>query len=788
MGLITEVDILDEAKECFLTYSAEVLTDRAIPAAEDGLLSAQRKIIWTMEDHLKMDSTGKTKKCQAIVGSTLMTSYFHGDQACYGVLTKMSQKFLMRYPLLEGQGSLGSQESNDLVASSRYTEAKPSVYADLMMENFNKHPVPLKETYNGEYMEPVVLPGLFPNALCNGRTSIGISMAHSSAPNNLTEVCDGIIAYIKNNDITIDELMKYIKGPDFPLGGTVINTDEIKAAYATGRSTKSLKIQGDYEIDGDKIIFTSIPYRTYRDKIKEQLRNNVDAFENVLSDFDDESGVGSNRLVFYLKKGASAQSLLQKLFQYTDLQTTFSYNMNFIVDGTPKLCSLKTLIQSYVAHQNNVLVNVATVDKAAAQKRAHVLEGFLIIIKDIETAINLIKTSSDKPEARKRLIDHFKIDDEQAKAILELQLGRLTRLDQSDLLKELETKKAIVAENDKIINNSEYRSIKLIDLIAKMRDKYGDKRRTKLVNLPALDKEEKQIAAIEPEKCVVIMTEAGNIKRIPATAFKTQRRNTKGVKTQDDITSAIIRTNTVDNLMVFTDKGKTYRLLVDSIPEGTNTSKGASIRSLISLEPSENPTVIYSMYRDNSAKYVLFVTKNGIVKKTDIAEYNSTKRKNGIGAITLKENDELAAVTLINNEELFLITHNGYVLRFNSSEIVATSRMTMGVKGITLGADDFVVAALPIRTQTDNLALFSTIGHGKQIILSEIPILKRGSKGLQGVKNESIAAAQLVNKDDNVLLIGASNSICISAQEIPVLSRAATGNTMLKTIISASKV
>ena len=280
-NFITEVDILNESKESFLTYSAEVLTDRAIPAAEDGLLSAKRKILWTMEDYLKMNNKGKTKKCNAIVGSTLATSYFHGDASCYGVLCKMSQDYLMRYPLIQGQGSLGTQENNDMVASSRYTEAKPSKFADIMMEDFKKNVVPLKETYNGEFMEPVVLPSLFPNAICNGRQAIGISMSHNSLPHNLSEVCDGIIAYIKNNNLTVDELMTYIKGPDFPLENVIINSKDIRAAFATGHSVTSLKVRGVYNIKGQVITFTTIPYRTYRNKIKEQLEKNVDICNQI---------------------------------------------------------------------------------------------------------------------------------------------------------------------------------------------------------------------------------------------------------------------------------------------------------------------------------------------------------------------------------------------------------------------------------------------------------------------------------------------------------------------------
>lgn len=355
-SLITEVDILDEAKNTFLTYAEEVLTDRAIPAAEDGLLSAQRKIIWTMEDYLKMNNKSKTKKCNAIVGSTLATSYFHGDIACYGVLRKMAQPFLMRYPLITGQGQLGTQENNDMFSSSRYTEAKPSLFADIMMNDYKKNVVPIKETYNGEFMEPVILPALFPNAICNGRQAIGISMAHNSAPHNLTEVCNAAIALIQKGSLTIDELLTYIPGPDFPLGGTVLNIKDIKSAFKTGKSTISLKIQGDYEIDGQKIIFTSIPYRTYRNKIKEQIEKNIETLSEIIEDFDDESNIGNNRLVFYVKDGVSVSKALNQLFVLTDLQSSISYNMNYIVNGTPRLCSMIDLLQIYVSHQEDVLI------------------------------------------------------------------------------------------------------------------------------------------------------------------------------------------------------------------------------------------------------------------------------------------------------------------------------------------------------------------------------------------------------------------------------------------------
>lgn len=777
---ITEVDILDEAKDNFLTYASEVLTDRAIPAAEDGLLSAQRKLLWTMEEYLKMDAKSKTKKCNAIVGSTLATSYFHGDAACYGVLCKMAQEYLMRYPLIAGQGSLGTQENNDIVASSRYTEAKPSTFADLMMNDYKKNVVPKKETYNGEFMEPVILPGLFPNAICNGRQAIGISMAHCTAPHNLTEVCNAIIAYIQKGNLTIDEVMEYIKGPDFPLPNTVINAKDIRTAFQTGKSSTSLKIRGEYEIDGNKIIFTSIPYRTYRNKIKEQIAKNIDTLEKVIDDFNDESALMNNRLIFTVKPGISPQEAVNKLFNCTDLQTTLSYNMTYIVNGTPKVCSMVDLIKAYVEHQIEVLLNATNFDKDKAEKKLHILNGLLLAIDKIDAVISLIRSSENKSLAREGLIKLLNIDEIQANAILDMKLSRLTKMDKEELLADIKEQENIITYCNNIIENKDFRDNILIEKIQAMKNKYGDARRTKLENI-TVPKEKKEEVYIEPEKCVVVMTESGNVKRIPATSFRTQNRNTKGVKTQDDITSSVIRTNTVDNLMVFSDKGLMYRILVNDIPVGTNVSRGVSVKTLTPMDANEKPATMYSIYKDTKAQYVLFITTNGLVKKTALSEYIDTKKKSGIGAIKIKDGDSLSAVTLVNDEDIILITEKGYMIKFNTTEVSATGRLTSGVKGISLTEGDKVVAALPIHDANDDLAIFVKDGYGKRIDKSEITIQKRGGRGVLCYKGSSqVVAAQLVNENDNLLIIGDRSSIVLKASDLTIQGRAATGIAVIK--------
>lgn len=787
MSLITEVDILDEAKDNFLTYAEEVLTDRAIPAAEDGLLSAQRKILWTMEDYLKMDNKSKTKKCNAIIGSTLATSYFHGDIACYGVLRKMAQEFLMRYPLVTGQGQLGTQENNDMFSSSRYTEAKPSKFTDLMMNDFNKNVVPTKETYNGEFQEPIILPSLFPNAICNGRQAIGISMAHNSAPHNLTEVCNAAIALIEKGELTIDEVLSYIPGPDFPLGGTVLNIKDVRTAFASGKSNISLKIQGDYEIDGQDIVFTSIPYRTYRNKIKEQIEKNIDVLSELIDDFDDESNIGQNKLVFHVKDGVSVSKALNKLFLLTDLQSTLSYNMNYIVNGTPKLCSMVDLLHAYVDHQEEVLVNATTFDKEKAEARAHILEGLIAAVDKIDEVIALIKQSAGRADARIKLMDFLSVDEVQANAILDMKLGKLTRIDKEELVNELKEKKEFIAKCIEILTDKEVRNKVLISKITQLRDTYGDARRTKLLNTD-IPKQEKEVVVVEPKDCVVVVTKKNTIKRIDAKNFKAQKRNTTGVKT-GDIVLFSQKTNTQDTLMVFSSKGKMYRVLVDNIPEGTNASNGTPISTLIEFENGEKPMAFTTMTRDTDKKFIFFATKNGTIKKVPLDEYDKMKRT-GIIAISFKDGDELADVTFINQEQMLLVTKNGMAIRFGTAEMPISSRTAQGVKGMKLNDGDSVIAALPIVDPTDYLAIVSKNGLGKKMQIDELTLQNRGGKGLLCYKGE-IAGAEIIKESDNLLINGDKSSIVISGKDIPTLGRISMGNIMLKNneqVISITQV
>ena len=742
-----------------------------------------------MEEPLKMNSKSKFKKSASIVGTTLATSYFHGDTACYGALCKIAQPYLMRYPLIDGDGNLGTQEANGYEAASRYTNAKPSIYADLMMNDFKKNVVPLKETYNGEYMEPVVLPSLLPNAIVNGRETIAIGLAHNSLPHNLTEVCNAIIARLEKNDsLTIDELMLYIKGPDFPWKNTVINSKDIKAAFAKGKSDVSLKVRGDYEIKDNEIIFNTIPYRTYRNKIKEQISQNIDVLEEYIEDFSDESNCGINKLVFKIKKGVNPEQAVLKLFALTSLQTTLSYNMNYIVNGTPKMCSMMDLIDAYVNHQINVLLASTEFDKEKALKRKHILEGLIIVINDIDKAIHLIRDSLNSAEAASRLVKTFNLTEEQAKAVLDMKLARLTKLDKNDLIKELEEKNRIIAECEKIINEETYRNNVLIEKVKNLKNTYGDARRTELLNIE-VPKEEKEIAEIIPEDVVIVFTENGLIKKVPTSTFKIQRRGGKGVKTKDEIISDVIKTNTVDTLMFFTTKGKMYRTIADNIPTGTNVTKGVSVNSLIKLDKNEKVIAITSLHRKSTPKYVIFVTKNGMVKKSYLEEYTKTNRNTGIAALNVKEKDEVVRIIFQDEEDMILLTKTGMSIKFATKEINPVGRAAMGVKGIKLSEDDEIVAALPIHKTSDTVAIFTENGLGKKVSLEDFPLQGRGGKGTICSKS-SIIKGLMISNEDNILICGNKSSICISAKDIPLLSKISQGNILLKDnkVLSATKI
>ena len=777
-------DIVKELGVNFIEYAVAVNTDRAIPDAKSGLKPVAKRILYDAYASGFFNNKPYVK-CALMVGDTMGRFHPHGDSSIYGALCRLAQDWVMRYPLIDFHGSIGNR-GGDGPASMRYTEARlAKLTEDGMLRGMKKGVVDTIPNYSETETEPVTLPALFPNLLCNPNTGIGVAMACNWAPHNLNEVAQAINDYIDGKD-------PMLPGPDFPTGGIIINKQDIPSIMRTGHG--SVKIRGKYHMEENNIVFTEIPYGVVTENLLESVgalcdSGDIQGIINIRNESNRKKGF---RLVFECAKDANISKIIMLLFQKTDLQSSFSYNQVALIDKTPTELNLKDCCKIYVEHNKECIRRETEFDIQKAKDRLNIVEGLLKALEDIDNVIALIKASESSAKAREALMKKYGFNEEQAKAITDMRLGKLAGLERL----EIENEKA------ELLNTIDNLNAILNDLITELKKrlveivkKYGDERRTELTQVEEVKtKEEKEVALVPPEKCVVVMTESGMLKRIPSTSFRTQRKGGKGVKTQDDITEAVIRTNTVDSLMLFTNKGKMHRLLVDNIPEGTNTSKGTPVRALIEMEANENVQTIYSIYRDTDAKFVLFITKKGLVKKTALTEYVGTKKTKGIGAITLKEGDALASVTLINDEQLLIFSKNGYCIKFNTSEITPTGRLTAGVKGINLVTNDEVIAALPVRHQEDDITVFSSEGYGKRVPLADISLQKRGGKGVIIYKPSDTGGfatcAQLVNDEDMVLLIGNKNSIYISAQDIPVSSKVAIGNLMLKNnkILSVSKV
>lgn len=772
-------DLIKELGQNFIEYAVAVNTDRAIPDAKSGLKPVAKRILYGAFSNGFVSSKPHVK-CANIVGNVMAEWHPHGDSSIYSALVRLAQPWSLRYPLIDFHGSMGNRDG-DGPAAYRYTEARLAKLAeDGMLCGLKKNNVDYIPNYSETKDEPITLPSIFPNLLCNPNTGIGVAMACNWLPHNLNEVAQAIYDYIDGKEPSIP-------GPDFPTGGLIINGKELPNIVKNGRG--SVKLRGKYNVEDNKIVFYEIPYGVATELLMEDIGKICDEGKlNGVKDIRNESNRKGFRLVIECEKTASIPTIINVLFKETNLQTSISYNQVALIDKTPTELNLKDCLKIYVDHNTNCIVRETKFDYNKIQHRISILSGLLKALEDIDNIITLIKQSESAAAAKIKLMEKYNFTEDQAKAIVDMKLGKLAGLERI----EIENEKAECEKNlellQAILDNPivELRK-RLVSLVAK----YGDARRTEITQIADATKEEKEIEFVEPEKCVVVMTEGGSIKRVPITSFRTQKRNGKGVKTQDDITSCVIRTNTIDSLMIFTDKGNMYRLLVDNIPVGNNTAKGTPISALVEFEQGETPNVIYSIYRDTDAKYVLFATKNGLVKKTPLEDYVKTKKKKGLPAITIREGDELVSVSLIKDEQILLVSKDGQVIRFDSSEIAATGRISQGVKGIKLNEGDQVIAAAAIRDTSDKLATFSSTGLGKKIDLKEITPQKRGGKGLQCYKDSNdLVAIALINDADKLLLVGSNTSMCVEAAEVPTMGRTAMGNHIIKTpkLISVSKV
>ena len=774
------IEICQELHQNAIDFAYEANSQRAFADARDGLKPGQRACLWEM--YIKGYSSSKPHvKSAKIDGGVAATWWPHGTTAIYETFARMSQSWINNIPEVDWHGANGNQIIGSSPAADRYTEARLSTAAEEgMLYGLKKNNVPMILNFSEDEEWPEVLPAIFPRLLINGCQGIGYTVANVWLPHCLKEIVDIINNYIQSGEINYENIY-----PDFPSGGVIINKNDLANIYKTGKGTVILR--GRAEIDNNSIFITELPYQTYveplLDEIKELiLKEEITGIKDIYNKSD------KKRLLVEIECDGNPRVVLNKLYKLTSLQKSFSANQYALVSKTPKLLNLKQYLDIYINHNLECIQKEYEFDLKKAQARQEIVEGLVKALEDIDNIIELIKKSDNSINAKNALIEKYQFTENQAKAILDMKLSRLAKLEKVELNEELKGLTSNIESYFQIIQNVNKRKEIFLDRLLTFANKHGSNRKTALTQIEKKP-EEKEIEFVEPEKCAVVLTESGLIKRIPSSSFRTQHRNGKGIKTQDDITSMIIRTNTIDSLMIFSDKGKMYRLLVNDIPVGTNVSKGQSVKSLIEMETNENPSVIYSIYRDTDAKYVLFTTKNGVVKKTSIDEYINTKKKSGISAITLREDDELVSVNLIKDEDLILITEKGMAIKFSSTEIGASSRTTIGVKGITLNKEDYVVSALPIRNETDSLAIFAKNGLGKKIKLNELPLQKKAGKGLICYKNE-VCAAALVSDEDNILICGDKNSLCISASEIPELSRSSLGNQIIKdsNIVSISKV
>ena len=773
-------DLTKELGTNFIEYAVAVNTDRAIPNAKDGLKPVAKRILWGAEDKTKCVSSKPHVKAAKLVGDIMGTYHPHGDSSIYGALVRLSQNWVMRYPLIDFHGNNGNI-IGDGPAHMRYTECRLSKLAeDGLKKKKKKENVDFIPNYDETTEEPVSLPSIFPNLLCNPNSGIGVAMACSWAPHNLGEVAAAINDYLADKEPSLP-------GPDFPSGGIVINSKDIPEIMRTGRGT--VKIRSKYDIDKQKIIITEIPYGTSVEALMTEIGEVSDSKEiEGIDNIRDESNKKGVRIVIECDKGINPANIITKLFAKTNLQSSFSYNQVALVDKVPTELNLKDCIKIYVDHNIDCILRETKFDLNKATDRLEIVNGLLRALEDIDNIIALIKKSESAASAKDNLIAKYQFTENQAKAILAMRLSSLAKLEKVELEQEAEELKNKINDLQNILANENRQKDILKSRLADLVKKYGDARRTELTNIE-IKPEDKVIEEVVPEDVVIILTQTGDIKRIPKNAFKIQRKNGKGIKSKDDAIMSTISTNTIDNLLLFTKKGKMFKILVDEIPVGTNASKGIHVGTLINMDQNDEVIAITSLARSNTAKYVVFFTKQGLMKKTLLEEYTKVKRSTGIAAIKINEGDSIANVEFINEENILVITKNGMAIHFESKNVNAIGRVAAGVKTIKLDTDDEVVIGLPIHSDNDVIGIFSSKGYGKKTSIKEFNVQGRGGKGLLIYKPTAvyghIVGAAIVEDNNSIFLAGQPSSICIAATDLPLLTRNSYGNIMVKSNISS---
>lgn len=767
-----QYDVINELGQNFIEYAVACNTDRSIPDSKSGLKPVARRILYGAYDTCRTSNKAHVKAAR-IVGDVMGSLHPHGDSSIYGALVRLSQDWVMRYPLIDWHGNNGNI-TGDGPAHMRYTEARLSKIAeDGLLQGLKKKNVDFIPNYDETSEEPVTLPAIFPNLLCNPNEGIGVAMACKWAPHNLNEVATAIHQYLNGEE-------PMLPGPDFPTSGLIINKNDIPNIMKTGHG--SVKIRGRYKIEKNNIVFYEIPYGQTIEGIITEIGQVCDEGKiDGVDDVRDETNKKGIRIVVECKRGANPDAIANKIYAHTNMQSSFSYNMVALVGKTPTELNLKDCIKIYVDHNIECIIREAKYDKDKALARLEVIDGLLIALADIDNVITIIKKSESTAVAKEALINKYSFTENQVNAILEMKLRSLAKLEGIKLENEKADLTKKVEELTDLINNHSVQVVELTSRLGNIVRKYGDARRTELAQIEE-SKEDKEIELVEPEDVVIICTQSGDIKRVPKTSFKVQKRNGKGVKTQDDVILSSISTNTVDTLLIFTSEGRMFRMLVDNVPAGTNASRGTNLATLLKLNPNEKIMYVTSQLRETNAKYVVFFTKNGLIKKTKLEEFKATKKTTGIQAIKFKEGDSLANVTLLNDEDVIVMTKNGMGIKFGTKDIAPIGRVAAGVKAIKLKEGDEVLVGLPI-TQNNDVGVFTVSGLGKRIKISDIPLQNRGGVGVI-ISENKVSGGALVGDTDSLLIIGRPNSICIEAKGISVMGRTAAG----VQIVNGSKI
>ena len=771
---MSNIELVKELSQNFIDFSHEANCQRAFADARDGLKPGQRACLWEM--HSKGYTSNKPHvKSAKISGGVIGTWWPHGDVAIYETFARMSQSWINNIPEVDWHGANGSIQISGEPAASRYTEARLSkATEDGLLFGIKKHNVPMKLNFSEDEEWPEVFPAILPRLMINGCQGIGSTVANVWIPHELSDLAVVINKYVKEGVLDYNNL-----APSFPTGGTIINKDNLKDIYLTGKGKVILR--GKATIEGNSILITEIPYQVYVEPLIDQIKNlaisdEIPNISNVLNKSD------KKRMLIEVVCDTSPGAVLNKLYQKTNLQKTYNANQMALVGKTPKLLNLKEYLDIYLNHNYECIKNEYQYDLNKAKDRFEIVSGLIKALEDIDNIIALIKKSESSSDAILKLIKNYSFSERQARSIVDMKLGKLAHLEKIELNKELTDLTSTIENCNNVISNEDKRKNIFLDRFNLLVKKYGKSRKTELAQI-SVKPEEKEIAEVIPENVVVTLTQNGLIKKVPTSSFKVQRRGGKGVKSADESIMEMISTNTVDTLMFFTNKGKMYRTIVDNIPTGTNASKGIAINTIVNLENDEKVIAMSSLYRKTNAKYVVFVTKQGLFKKTYIEEYMKTNRNNGIAAIKLKEGDSVVGVTFLDEEDVILVTKGGYAIHFETKSINPIGRLTSGVKGIKLSENDEVENILPVHKATDSIAIIGKDGLGKKMELSDFPLQGRGGKGIIIYKGADIVGSEMIADEDNLLLVG-DKTLCISTKDIPMLGKTAVGNILMKGNVS----